>query len=104
LIVPFVVVFAVILGTRWSFATSAQARPDATRKSAKGGKVADSELQQCIEKGISASELKVQRVEVSVKDGDVVITGAFKTPAQHSAAEQIAKRCGASRIIVRKRL
>ena len=59
----------------------------------------DAEIQKCILDGMAASaSLKEQKLEATVSDGKVTITGAARNPGSKGAATRMAKRCGAKEV------
>ncbi len=105
LLVFFVFVFALFLGTNWSFAavlptaSSLQPKPKATPT----GPQSDGDIQKCIQDKIAASDLKNQNIQVSVSNGQALLTGDISTPGHKSTAGQIARGCGAHKYILQQR-
>jgi hypothetical protein len=60
----------------------------------------DAEIQQCISERLAASpSLKAQGFTASVSNGAATLTGTAKNPGSKGAATNVAKRCGATRVV-----
>jgi osmotically-inducible protein OsmY len=106
-----IAVFALMLGASWCFA--AIIHPPAAAKAGPSQTLAityfetkqkpDIEVQKCIQDKIATSDLKNQGIQVTVTNGQAVLTGDIKTPAHQSTAQQIARGCGAHKYILQQR-
>jgi osmotically-inducible protein OsmY len=73
---------------------------DATITAVKGPVKGDAEIQQCISERLAASpSLKAQGITAAVSNGAATLTGTAKNPGSKGAATNVAKRCGATRVV-----
>ncbi len=61
-------------------------------------KLADLEVQKCIEDKLAGSALKDDGITVKVSNGEAVLEGKSKTPGHKGNATQFAKGCGAQKV------
>ncbi len=61
-------------------------------------KLADPEIQKCIEGKLSGGALKDDGVSVKVSNGEAVLEGKSKVSGHKGTATQIAKGCGAHKV------
>src|SRR5215831_21090202 len=109
--VSIVVTLALALGASWSFAAMTRGLPSVHAGSSQNLPVMhfaamnkpDAEIQKCIQDKLAASELKNLGVQVSVKNGQAVLTGDIKNPGHKDTAEKIARGCGAHKYILQQR-